>query len=198
MRLPDGPRHALAAGLAIIVFLGLYYGAALIWGVALGLAALSYGAVLLIVQRKRLLDEIVVSGTTTKADLAEAARIMDAAAVRLDKAAERVPDNDRSVVKEITDHLRSIRNQVAKDPEDFRRVRRFVKSYLAKMVTSVESYADLAEKSRGLHGQRLSTLASTIHGFVPTLAKIDAACLENDFAELEAQMSALDFQMKRG
>jgi hypothetical protein len=36
-----------------------------------------------------------------------------------------------------------------------------------------------------------------IKGFIPVVQKIDQACIENDFVALEAQVSALQFQLKR-
>ncbi|MBM7069726.1 5-bromo-4-chloroindolyl phosphate hydrolysis family protein [Actibacterium sp. 188UL27-1] len=198
MALTDPLRQILAGCASAVIFLTLYFGLTLVWWAAFGLALVSYLALLLLLPRKPLDDEIVLSGTTTQADLSEAARIMDNAAYRLLNAVLRIPEEERGTVEAIIDHVRSIRQQVSIDVEDYRRARRFITSYLGNMVDAVESYADLSEKSRGQHSERLAPLAERINSFVPALQKIDAACLENDFLALESQMEALDFQMKRG
>lgn len=198
MQLPNGPRQILAGALSAAAFLGLFFGLTLVWWVAFALATLVFGAVLLIVPRKPEDHEILLSGRTSEADIREAGQIMADASARLEATRARVPASDTSTVGTIVDHVQSIRTQVLADPEDYRRARRFINSYLGHMVETVERYADLSEKSRGRHEDRLAPLSERIQTFVPVLARIDEACLENDFVALETQIDALASQMKRG
>ncbi len=198
MRLADGPRQILAGVVSAGAFLALFFGLNLVWWLALVLAALVYGAVLLIVQRKPDLSEIAVGMGASEADLHKAGLIMDEAAARLDATQQNLPATDADVVEQLALHVRSIRTQVVSDPQDYRRARRFISSYLGHMVETVERYADLNAKSRGRHEERLRPLSDQIKSYLPALEQIDTACLENDFAALESQMKALAFQMERG
>lgn len=198
MRLADGPRQVLAGVASAAAFLGFFAGFSLVWWLSLLLALLVYGAVLLIVERKPGLDEITAGIGTTEADLAEAGRIMDSAASRLEATQGKLPPPDADVVGQLINHVRSIRTQVTTDPKDYRRARRFIASYLGNMVETVEGFADLTAKAGGRHEERLKPMSDRIRAYVPALERIDAACLENDFAALEAQMNALSYQMDRG
>ena len=198
MQLPDGPRQILAGVLAAAAFLGFYFGLSMVWWGAFVLALVVFGAVLLMVPRRPNADEVVLSGTTTEADIQAAGKLMDAAAKRLETAGEVLPGPDQKTVETLTGYVRSIRDHVLNDPEDYRRARRFINSYLGTMVNTVERYADLTRKAKGRHEDRLAPMSQQIESFVPALQKIDAACLENDFIALESQVEALAVQMKRG
>lgn len=198
MRLAEGPRQMLAGLVSAAAFLGFYLKLMLVWWLSLVLAVLVYGAVLLIVRRKLRADEITAGAGVTQADLVEAGRIMDRAAVRLEATHPKLPDTDAQVVAQLAAHVRSIRAQIMSDPQDYRRARRFISSYLGNMVDTVERFAELTAKTRGQHEARLQPIAARIHAYLPALEKIDAACLENDFTALEAQMNALAYQMERG
>ncbi|MDP5219028.1 5-bromo-4-chloroindolyl phosphate hydrolysis family protein [Ruegeria sp. 2205SS24-7] len=198
MRMRDGVRQIVAGVTSAAAFLCLFFGLVLIWWVALAGALLVFGAMLLVIRQKPNFSELLVSPRTSEADIREAGRIMSRASERLAKTAPRLPDADQSIVNAISAHVESIRNQVISDPEDYRRARRFITSYLENMVETVERYADLAEKSRGRHEDRLAPLSERIRAFVPALERIDTACLENDFLALETQVEALAAQMKRG
>lgn len=198
MQLFEGPRQALAGSVAAVAFLGMFFGFHLVWWISFIAAALVFVAVLLIVERKPDANEVILTGRTTEADIREAGKIMAHAVKRLETAADRLGDGKDDTIQAMLDHLRSIRSQVLADPEDYRRARRFITSYLAHMVDTVEQFAELSAKSRGRHETRLAPLSTMIEDFVPALEKIDTACLENDFAGLEAQVEALAAQMKRG
>ncbi len=198
MQLSEGLRQTLAGSVAGVAFLGLFFGVQLVWWVSFLAAVFVFGAVLLIVVRKPDADEVVLTGRTTEADVREAGKIMSQAADRLEAAAKRLSEPNGSTIFAMLEHVRSIRAQVMADPEDYRRARRFITSYLDNMVDTVERFAELSEKSRGRHEERLAPLSSKIESFVPALEKIDTACLEHDFVGLEAQIEALAAQMKRG
>jgi 5-bromo-4-chloroindolyl phosphate hydrolysis protein len=198
MQLSEGLRQVLAGSVAALSFLGLFFSFQLVWWISFLAAALVFLAVLLMVERKPGADEIVLSGLTTEADIREAGKIMAHAAERLEAAAARLGESNSRTIQSMLDHVRSIRSQVMTDPEDYRRARRFITSYLGQMVDTVERFAELSEKSRGRHEERLAPLSAMIESFVPALEKIDTACLEHDFIGLEAQVEALAAQMKRG
>lgn len=198
MQLPEGQRQVSAGSIAAVTFLGLFFGTQLVWWISFLAAGLVFLALLLIIQRKPSPDEIALSGRTTEADIREAGRIMARAAERLEVAATRLGESKSGTVQSMLDHVHSIRSQVMADPEDYRRARRFITSYLGQMVDTVERFAELSEKSRGRHEERLAPLSKMIESFVPALEKIDTACLEHDFIGLEAQVEALAAQMKRG
>lgn len=198
MALGETTRQVVAGLLAALAFLGLYLGLTLVWWVAFVAALAVYGATLLVFPRKKRADETMLSAQVSEADLIAAGQSMTAAATRLEAAMDRVPGDEQGTIAALLTHVTSIRDQVTQDPDDYRRARRFISSYLGNMVDTVERYADLAQKSRGRHPERLAPLAAQIHDFVPALEKIDTACLENDFRALESQVDALAMQLKRG
>ncbi|MBK1635407.1 5-bromo-4-chloroindolyl phosphate hydrolysis family protein [Rhodovulum adriaticum] len=198
MRLPDGLRQIVAATLAAALFLGLFFGVQLVWWAAFGLAAVTYGALLLIVGRRTPADEIVLGHRVTAADVSRTAEALETAAARLSAAAQNGPKTDRGEIARMAAHLRSIRQKILADPEDYRSTRRFVTSYLPHMVETVERYADLARLARENHADRVARLRARILSYGPVLDRIDQACLENDFAALEVEVDALATQMKRG
>lgn len=198
MHLPDAWRHTVAGLVSGASFLGFFAGLTLQWWLSLVLALVVYGAMLLVIRRRPGLDEISAGPGTSAADLRAAGQAMARAADRLEASLGKLPAGDAEVVTQLAGHVRSIGAHVATDPQDYRRTRRFVGSYLGHMVETVEGFAELTSKSRGRHEARLRPMSERIAGYLPVLERIDAACLENDFTALEAQMSALSYQMERG
>lgn len=194
MRLPDGPRQIIAALLAAGVFLGAYFGLLLAWFVALGLAVVAYGALLLVIARRTPLEEIVLSDRVSAADIAQAGQILEDAARRIGRAAV---GEDKQALAEMQAHLVSIRAQIADDPADYRSAHRFITFYLPKMVANVEAYANLSARATGEARSRLGPLRDGITAYAQVVARIDQACLENDFKALESEVDALAFQLKR-
>jgi hypothetical protein len=162
------------------------------------LAVVVYLALLLLIGRRPPLDEVMLSTRVSAADVRQASAALAASARRLEAAAETAPEADRKEIRKMVGHIGSIRAQIEQEPEDFRRARRFVTNYLPHMVETVESYVSLAGRAKGQQAERLGPIRDRIRDFLPALERIDAACLENDFAELEAQVDALAIQMKRG
>ncbi len=187
----------LAAALSAAVFLGLFFGAQLVWWLALALAVAVYGAVLLIVRRRRRADEIVLGARVTQADVQAAGEALRDSAERLDKAAAQVPEADREAVEEMARHVWSIRENVLEDADDYRLTRRFIGSYLPNIVKSVETYAQLASKAARSQPERLAAVGKQIREYGPVLEHIDQACIENDFAALESEVDALGAQLSR-
>jgi 5-bromo-4-chloroindolyl phosphate hydrolysis protein len=197
MLVPDGARQIIAAALASAAFLALFFPAGLVWWVALGLAALVYFALLLIIPRRRPLEEVMVADQVSAQDIARAAEALTNAVTRLDSAAKSAPATDQAGLADMSSHLTSIRDLIKADPKDYRQTRQFVSYFLPMIVTTVEAYVGLAKLSAGENAARLAELGGMIKTFVPVVQKIDQACIENDFAALEAQVSALQFQLKR-
>jgi 5-bromo-4-chloroindolyl phosphate hydrolysis protein len=198
MTLPDGPRQIIAALLAGVVFLALYFGASLVWFAALPLAAVAYGALLLIIRRRPLLSEVVLSDRVTAADIAAGQAALDEALRRLAKA-EAASDPDlKDDLAGLGVELRSIRTQIGDDPADFRIARRFIVNFLPKLVENVESYVSLSAVATGSARERLGPLREGIRAYRPAVTRIAQAGLENNFRALEAEIDALGFQLKRG
>ena len=197
MTLPDGVRQVVAGALAAGSFLALYLGAALIWPAALGLAAVVYFALLLVVGRKTPLAERMVGVMVSAQDVALAAGSLKVAADRLAKAAGDAPVAEASVLKAMAGNVLVIRDEISANPEDYRRAKRFISFYLPQIVETVEQYATLTKRANGEAIPRLAELGQRIQEFGPAVAKIKQACLEADFDALEAQVDALGFQIKR-
>jgi 5-bromo-4-chloroindolyl phosphate hydrolysis protein len=197
MQISDGPRQILAALLASAAFLALFFPAALVWWLALGLAIAVYFALLLLIPRRKPLNEVMVDDQVSAADIARATDALTNAAYRMNEAAKVAPQADRDGLQDISKHLSSIRELIKSDPKDYRQTRQFISYFLPLIVTTVESYVGLAKLADGKNSDRIAELGSQIKGFVPVVQKIDQACIENDFVALEAQVSALQFQLKR-
>jgi 5-bromo-4-chloroindolyl phosphate hydrolysis protein len=197
MAMADGFRQIAAALLAAAAFLALYLGSDLVWWAAFGLAVATYFALLLIIPRRKPLDEVMLTDRVTAQDIASAAQALTIAGTRLSAAANDAPAADRGDLATMSGHLLSIRDQIKADPNDYRTARRFVDYYMPQIIETVEAYVGLAKLARGDNLARLTELGTQIKGFCPVVAKIDQACIDNDFAALEAQVSALGFQMKR-
>lgn len=197
MSLPDGPRQILAALLASAAFLALFLMYDLVWWLALGLATLIYAALLMLIPRRRPLTEVMLSDQVSAQDIIRATDALTNAAFRLNEAAKEAPPADRAGLADMSRRLSSIRELIRSDPKDYRQTKQFISYFLPLIVTTVESYVGLARLAQGGNETRLAELGAVIKGFVPVVQKIDQACIENDFTELEAQVSALQFQLKR-
>ncbi|MGL6210160.1 MAG: 5-bromo-4-chloroindolyl phosphate hydrolysis family protein [Paracoccaceae bacterium] len=195
MKLPDGVRQVVAGVLAGLVFLAAFQVLLLEWYVALGLGVVAYLALLLVIGRRTPLEEIVLSDRVSAADIARAGEMLEDAARRVGRVAVGA---DKEELLAMQGHLVSLRDQVLRDPADYRSAQRFIVSYLPKMVANVESYADLSKRATGAARDRLEPLRDGIVAYGKVVARIDQACLENDFNALEAEVDALAFQLKRG
>lgn len=197
MQISDGPRQIIAALAASAAFLALFFPASLVWWLALALAVLVYFALLMMIQRRKPLAEVMLGDQVSAADIARATNALTDAAHRINLAAETAPQADSADLADLSRHLSSIRELIKADPRDYRQTKQFISYFLPLIVTTVESYVGLARLADGKNAARVAELGSQIKGFVPVVQKIDQACIENDFAALEAQVSALQFQLKR-
>lgn len=197
MRMYDGPRQILAALLASAVFLVLFFGAGLVWWLALAFAVAVYGAALLLIGRKRALEDIRLSDRVSAADVAAAAEALADASQRLGSAAERAPATDRPALTDMARDLQSIRQSVMEDPADFRAARSFVNVYLPTMITAVETYVKVAGQASGDTAVRVRGLGDQIRGFGPAIRRIQTACIENDLNALEVELTVLSKTLGR-
>jgi len=147
--------------------------------------------------RRKPLDEVMLTDQVSAQDIIRATDALTNAAFRLNEAAKAAPVTDRAGLQDMSRHLSSIRELIKADPRDYRQTKQFISYFLPLIVTTVESYVGLAKLAQGDNSARLAELGSMIKGFIPVVQKIDQACIENDFAALEAQVSALQFQLKR-
>lgn len=197
MRLPDGPRQVVAGLLAAAAFLGLYFGLSLVVWLALVLAVAVYAAALLLIGRRRPLEEINLGTSVSAADIQSAAAALQDAQQRLERAAGKAPEADTPAILDMASHVGSIRRSVLEDPEDYRPARRFITFYLPNIVKTVESYVKLAGQARGEKAARLHDLSGQIRRFGEVVERIDAACIENDLRALEVEVDVLSGQLDR-
>lgn len=197
MRLSDGPRQIIAALLAGVAFCAVYFGLLLAWFVALGIAIAVYAALLLIITRKLPLDEIVLTDRVSAADIANAGTLLQNAADRITKSADALPTPEAAPLHDMAAHLTSIRAQILADPADYRPAHRFITFYMPRMVDNIDAYAQLSQRATGAARDRLAGLATGLQSYGQVVARIDQACMENDFSALEAEVEALAFQLKR-
>ncbi|MHA3915421.1 5-bromo-4-chloroindolyl phosphate hydrolysis family protein [Halovulum sp. GXIMD14793] len=197
MQLADGPRQIVAGLAASAVFLTLFFGLSLVWWLALGLSVATYFALLLLVQRRRPLDEVHLAQRVTAADIRKAEVMLSQAGTRLERAAVNAPKLDRTAIEEMAKNVHSIRERIVEDPDDFRAARRFVTVYLPKVVQTVESYTKVSRQASGRAAERLEQLGEQIRGYAPVIERINEACIENDLRALELEAEVLSATLER-
>lgn len=198
MKLSEGPRQVAAGGIASAVFLALFFGMDLIWWLALVLGAIAYGAALLLIERKAPLSEIHLTARVTAADVAQAATALEEAGNRLEQSALSAPTPAESeALTRMTGHLRSIRQSVIEDPDDFRASRQFINVYLPKIVQTVETYVKVSDQATDANTERLERLGDRIRGFEPVIHRIRTACIDNDLTALELEVDVLSKSLDR-
>ena len=167
MALPDGFRQLVAGIIAAGAFLALFLGLDLVWWAALALATISYFALLLVIPRRKPLDEVMLPGAVSAADLRAATQALGDAASRLEAVVETVPAAEAEALVSMAADLRSIRTHMLSDPQDFRAARRFVVNYLPVVVATVEGFAKLsAQAHRAEFRERLDELGAAIRGLL--------------------------------
>ncbi len=167
MRLADGPRQVLAGLLAGLLFLALYFGAGLVWWLALPLAVAGYFALILAIPRRRPLDEIELSANVSAADVAAAGAALGEAAARLTQSVPLAPKADSGALADMAAKLLAIRKAVEEDPADYRATRSFITVFLPKIVATVEAYVRLAAEATGDSRARVAALSDQIRPVRP-------------------------------
>jgi len=196
MPIVDRLRQILAGLASGLLFMGLLYGLGVIWWAAFIIAMVTYFGMVVLLPRSVPAQEIVLSGSTTRADLHQAGQIIDFAAEKLRSIQPRLPDTERDTVEEMITYLQAIRRYVARDADSYRRTRKLTKTYITTMVETVERFADFADKSDGQHLDRLEPLTTRIEGYATALRKAEKALLLKDVRALETHMEALDGFMR--
>lgn len=199
--LPERSRLLLAGGGGAATFLAAYVALGLVLWVALGAAVLVFGACLLIVRRTpapQLPAERMLAPDVSAAELVAAVVALDAAAGELTQLEPRAPVGDRGLFAGMGGTLRRIASHHRKDPRDLRHTRRLLRHDLSRIVETAKAYVDLSARARGgADAERLAALSAQIHSYAPALERIERACFENDFMQLEVEAEVLSEQLAR-
>ncbi|MEL6475804.1 MAG: 5-bromo-4-chloroindolyl phosphate hydrolysis family protein [Pseudomonadota bacterium] len=197
MALAETPRQILAGLAASATFLGTFFGLHLVWWLALAFGLAVFAAFLLIVPRKKGLEEIDIGDGINAAELKAGIEALTEAAARMRKLALSATGDDKAEFSRMAKLFEAIRSHHSDDPKDFKHTRRFIRHDLPRLVDTAERYMQLGRKASGTNRDRVAALGSQIRGFVPVLEKIDQACLENDFLALEVEVDVLSGQLDR-
>lgn len=127
---------------------------------------------------------------------AKTAFLLSNYADRLRRAAEETEPPYNDVFWGMAERLESIREQVMEDAHDLMLTRRFAQHHARKIVEMIEDFVKLQARVNASHQERLSELGSKLKSYAEVFDKIDTACVDNDFAQLENAVSALDAQLK--
>ncbi|MCI4665003.1 MAG: 5-bromo-4-chloroindolyl phosphate hydrolysis family protein [Neomegalonema sp.] len=195
--LPDPVRHALSGVVASAAFLALFFGLAIEPALSAPAALIVYIAVFLMTTRRPPSTERMLADDVSEADLRAAVAALEAASERLARAEERAPRSVKEVLAEMSARLRRIAEHHVTDPRDLRHTRRLIRHDLVRMVETCEGFVDLAHRAGGADRERLNGIAERIRTFSPALAKIEQACLDNDFMRLEVETEVLSEQIGR-
>lgn len=129
---------------------------------------------------------------------------VDAAVFRLDDAAKQLrgrvqdaPRADAPLIGHMADVIERIRDHHLANPGHTRLTRSFVGHTLPKIVTAVSDYVALSQRSGPDQRERLDDISEQLESFVPTLERIDRACLEDDLDALEISVEVLNDQLNR-
>lgn len=115
---------------------------------------------------------------------------------RIDAAARRIPDRSlQGRVDTILGEAEKVLDEIARDPRDLRRARKFLNVYLDGAVEVVERYADTATRARSdqLDDSFRTLLTDMEHVFREQHEKL----LKDDVMDLDIQMDVLKTRLKR-
>lgn len=115
---------------------------------------------------------------------------------RLRRAAEEAEAPFNDVFWDMASHLESIREQVLEDAQDLMLTRKFAQHHARKIVEMIEAFVKLQARAGAAHKERLEQLGNNLQNYSSVFVQIDNACIDNDFAELEHAVAALDAQLK--
>ena len=118
-------------------------------------------------------------------------------AERLRGCAEEIGQPHADVFWDMAEHAERIRVEILDDHQDLTQSRRFIHHHANLMVELVEKFVALHTKARPEHADRLEEMATQIHSYRDVFARVEKALIDNDFADLEATMTALDVQLDR-
>lgn len=193
----DSLRHLTAGVASAAAYLALFFGLSVVWWAALAAALIAYLGAFLAAPRRTPADERMLTADVSEADLEAALQAFSAASAQLGRLSKRAPAADRSVLARMSETLTRIAAHHRSDPRDLRHTRRFLRHDLPRIVETASGYVDLAARARPEDAGRLGELARMIAGWAPALARIEQACLENDFMALEVEAEVLSDQLGR-
>jgi len=192
-------RQLVAGGLASAIFLGLFFGANLVWWVPLLLSAVAFVGVLLALPKLRSADQVEVADGITQAELDQAINMCREVAAELESLSQ-----EAKLSREIADafqRLAEIVSDIAedfiRDPRDIRYSRGLIDHHLGAVREIARRYVQLRKARLNEEGdRRLGDVRARILGYVGQFDAIYHACLANDFRQLEVSTAALDQIMK--
>ena len=196
MNLPETPRQIIAGSGAGVAFLAAYFGLSFTVWAALAVGVLVFAALLLLIRRTPPAAELMIAEGVSAADLDTALTALRVSAQRLRGLEGAAPAPDASVFVEMAVLLDRIGAHHSEDPRDLRHTRSFLRRDLPRLVEVSETYVELSNRANAASETRLAQLSKRIHGFKPVLEKIETACLENDFMQLEVETEVLSDQLK--
>lgn len=190
----------MAGALAVVLFVVLYFGFSAHPALAGASGVAAYGGALYLTRRRRPAPpppERMLTPDVSEGDLQAAVAALRGASARLRAIEARAPVEVGDAIEEMAARLGRIAELHERDPRDLKHTRNFVRHDLERMVETCERFVDLAGRSDPTDGRRLSPIAERVRGFAPALAKIEEACLENDFMRLEVEAEILSGQIGR-
>lgn len=127
----------------------------------------------------------------------KAAVILTRYAERLRASAEEIEQPHADIFWDMAAHLERIREEVLADPRNLAQARRFIHHHAGIIVELVEKLVALHAKARPEHSAHLTEMAAQVHGYRDLFARVKRALIDNDFADMQATMQALDQQLAR-
>lgn len=118
-------------------------------------------------------------------------------AERLRACAEEIDQPHADVFWDMAESLERIRVEVMADQRDLALVSRFVSYHARRIVELIEKFVQLNAKARPEHAERLEQMAVHVHGYRDVFNRVEKACIDHDFNDMEATMAALDVQLER-
>ncbi len=126
----------------------------------------------------------------------DAVNRLQAAADRLEAVSRNARHIDADLVRGVATRLLRLRQHHESNPDHVETTGPFVRVTLGHIVSAVGEYADLAGRLGPDQRERLGPVETELSGLLEPLERIEQACIDNDLAALEANMSALSSQLK--
>jgi hypothetical protein len=192
-------RQLIAGGLASSIFLGLFFGANLVWWLPLLLSAVAFVGVLLVLPKYRGADQIEVADGITQAELDQAVRMCREAAEELEALSQetKLSREIAGAFRRLAEIVSDISENYLRDPRDIRYSRGLTDHHLGAVLEIARRYVQLRQARLNEDAdRRLGDVRARILGYVEQFDAIYHACLANDFRQLEVSTAALDQIMK--
>lgn len=104
---------------------------------------------------------------------------------------------EEMLFREIGDLIARIRGHLRGNPAHLPVIQRFTRHGMARLIQMVTDYADLKRRALPEHRDRLAAVLANMEEILPSLQRIDRACLENDLSALEISVEILAEQAGR-